>query len=252
MKINTIKTKINSKKIKYISAIASTILLLNLSKVQAAVETTQASTFDTPLIKVLVLTMGIALVVLVLFGASQQDSQIPLRKIKFNKDEKENLNTNSNSNSTQNPKGENQNNQLNNQQINKIENIEDVKANNDVNNNQNQDKDKDQDQEKSTNINDINSSVIKEDGINFEAGITPNSIEFAEIEEALKQEEIEAKKEEEAKKEKEKPKAKTKKATTKKKKDEKEAEEKELETEVKDDLTNEFLKNMDKMLNKDN
>lgn len=264
------KTKyINLKNILTIT-IANILLNILITKTYAAVDLAQKNTFDTPVIKVLVLAIGISLIILVLFGASQQDVSSP-RKIKTNNSFKEKKSDNKTNNSNTNDSRtrldfnelsgnikENFNNEEEKNEIN--ENVvSNVISNADINNDD-------------TNINKIElksevvnldaNEVIKEDGINFNAGENEDIINLAELEvekvedvediknvekeENLEPEVVEKKATKKTKtikaKDAEKKTAKTTKKTTKK--------ETNVEEITEDDLTNEFLKNMDKMLKK--
>lgn len=244
-------TKTKYINLKNILSITLANILLNtlITKSYAAVDLAHKNTFDTPVIKVLVLAIGISLIILILFGASQQDTSTP-RKVKMDKVPKERKNTN-NSN-TMNNRIENEDradfNKLNGEikenfdtkeTLELIEVSETPNMNEDINVNKIEIKTQDD-------MLDAN-EVIKSDGLNFNAGENENAINLEELEvETNVESEPEPEKEE---KKTRKPRTtKTTKTTKRTKKTEPKVEEAAEVTE--DDLTNEFLKNMDKMLKK--
>lgn len=242
-------TKTKYINLKNILSITLANILLNtlITKTYAAVDLAQKNTFDTPVIKVLVLAIGISLIILILFGASQQDTSTP-RKVKMDKVPKERKNTN-NSN-TINNRIENEDradfNKLNGEikenfdtkeTLELTEVSETPNMNEDINVNKIEIKTQDD-------MLDAN-EVIKSDGLNFNAGENENAIDLAELEVEIN---VEPEPEKEEKKTRKPRTTKTTKTTKRTKKTEPKVEEAAEVTE--DDLTNEFLKNMDKMLKK--
>lgn len=241
-------TKTKYINLKNILSITLANILLNtlITKSYAAVDLAQKNTFDTPVIKVLVLAIGISLIILILFGASQQDTSTP-RKIKMDKVPKERKNTN-NSNAMNNRienedradfnklNGEIKENFDTKETLELTELSETPNMNEDINVNKIEIKTQDD-------VLDAN-EVIKSDGLNFNAGENENAINLEELEVETN---VEPEPEKEEKKTRKPRTTKTTKTTKRTKKTEPKVEEAEV---TEDDLTNEFLKNMDKMLKK--